>query len=612
MSQAPADDPLKAIIRDLPHQPGVYRYFDKEATLLYVGKAKNLKKRVSSYFNGIDRHPGRIRVMVSKIARIQFTVVNSEFDALLLENSLIKKHQPRYNVNLRDDKTYPYIVIKNEPFPRVFATRQRLHDGSEYFGPFASVYRMNTILDLIKKLYPLRSCHYDLSQANIQAGKFRVCLDYHINLCKGPCENLQAKEAYDHNIHQIRKILKGQTQVVHQHLKDEMNEAVQNLEFEKAEDLRQKQALLKRFQFKSTVVSTSIKDVDVYGVYTENARTYIHFMKVKNGAIIHTDTLEYVQQVEEAEEDILLMAVVETRERYRSECKEVIMPIEVDFDAGDLDFVYPQQGEKKKLLDLARKNAFFYAKERQKAAANLGEKMKKRQNKKLQQLQDDLNLPGVPEHIECFDNSNFQGSYPVSSCVVFKDGKPAKAEYRIFKVKHVDHIDDFGTMKEVVYRRYRRLLDEAHPLPNLIVIDGGKGQLNAAVESLQELDLLDQIPIVGIAKRLEEIYKPGDPYPLHIDKKSESLKIIQHTRDEAHRFAITFHRKQRSRGTINTELENIPGIGQKTARLLLREFGSVKAVYEASEQALEKVLGPAKAKKVQEHVAQQNSPEVSS
>lgn len=601
------EDQLRQTIRDLPHQPGVYRFFDRDDRLLYVGKAKNLKKRVSSYFNGMDRHPGRIRVMVSKIRRIEFTVVNTEFDALLLENSLIKKHQPRYNVNLRDDKTYPYIVIKNEPFPRVFPTRQRIADGSEYFGPFASVHRMNTILDLIKKLYPLRSCHYDLKRENIEAGKFRVCLDYHIGLCKGPCEGLQSKEEYDANVAQIRKILKGQTQQVHQHLKADMQAAVEKLDFEQAEALRQKQDILEQFQFKSTVVSTTVRNVDVYGVYTQDARTFVHYMKVKNGAIIQTDTFEYVQQVEEAEEDILLMAVVESRERFQSDSQEVILPIETDFDGGSLTFICPQQGEKKQLLNLARKNAFYYAKERQKAIAQAGEKRRRRQNKVLEQLQQDLRLPELPEHIECFDNSNFQGSYPVSSCVVFKDGKPAKSEYRIFKVKHVQQIDDFGTMKEVVYRRYRRLLDEGRPLPQLIIIDGGKGQLHAAVESLQELALLDRIPVVGIAKRLEEIYKPGDPYPLHIDKKSDSLRLIQRARDEAHRFAITFHRKQRSKGTFNTELENIPGIGQKTAKLLLKSFGSAQAVFEASEEALEEVLGPAKTRKIQDYLQQRTA-----
>jgi excinuclease ABC subunit C len=533
----------------LPEKPGVYKYYDKSEKLLYIGKARNLKKRVSSYFNKNKDDNRRIMLMVQKIDQIDYTVVNSEYDALLLENSLIKKHQPRYNVDLKDSKTYPYLVVTNERFPRVFPTRTVVRDGSEYFGPYPSARIMKVIMDLIRQLYPIRTCKYDLSEKNIAAGKFRVCLEYHINLCKGPCEGLQSEPDYMANIQQIREILKGNTAQVLRQLKAMMKEASEGMQFEKAEDYRKKINTLQNFQAKSTVV---------------------------NGSIISTYTLEFSQKVDEDERDILLMAINEIREQFQSTAREVIVPFEIDLEGFGLTFTVPQKGDKKKLLELSRKNAFYHYQDRlQQSRKQMPQSERNRQF--LEQVRKDLDMNELPHHIEGFDNSNIQGTQPVSAMVCFRDGQPSKKEYRHYNIKTVEGPDDYSSMTEVVYRRYRRLLDEEQPLPQLVVIDGGKGQLHAAYKSLQDLGIDDQVAIIGIAKRLEEIYKPDDPYPLAIDKKSETNKLIQRIRDEAHRFGVTHHRKRRKNRTLQSELEQIPGIGKTSEEELAKVVGESRA-----------------------------------
>jgi excinuclease ABC subunit C len=583
-------------VKSIPENPGVYRYYDDENELLYVGKAKNLKKRVSSYFTKNQTDSARIRLMVAKIRNIEFSVVNSEFEALLLENSLIKKLQPRYNINLKDGKTYPFITIKKERFPRVFPMRNRVFDGSEYFGPYSSVSRMKIIMDVLRKLFPIRTCNFNLIEDNINAGKFKICLEHQLGLCNGPCEGLETEAHYNESIKQIRQILKGNYQVVTQYLKEQLEQSVANLEFEKAEEWKTKVDLLENFTNKSTVVNPMIHNVDVFNIYTYNRYSFVNYLKVVQGTIIQTHTVEFKNKLDESEEDLLLFALTDIREKYNSNSKEIYLPFEIDIEAGDLKFTNPKIGDKKKLLELSRKNAVAYAQQKMKAIEI--KNPQKRTLELMERMKNDLGLQKQPHHIECFDNSNMQGSYPVSSCVVFKGGKPSKADYRIFNVKTVDQIDDFATMEEVVYRRYKRLKEEAQPLPNLIVIDGGKGQLGAALKSLDKLDLIGKIEIVGIAKRLEEIYKPGDPYPLHVDKSSDSLKVIQHLRNEAHRFAITAHRNRRSKGSFKTELQQIEGIGDKTSKELLSHFKSIKKIREATEKQIAELIGPSKAKLV--------------
>lgn len=573
----------------IPHRPGVYQYFDKEGTLIYVGKAKDLKNRVGSYFVNPDQLNSKTRVLVRKINRIAFTIVDTEIDAWLLENSLIKKHQPRYNVMLKDDKTYPWIVIKHERFPRIFWTRKYIKDGSRYFGPYASVGMMHIVLDMIRELFPLRTCNLSLSQENIAKGKFKVCLEYQIGNCKGPCEGYQTEEDYNQNLSDIKDILNGKITVVTNRLKEQMQEAAGRMDFEGAQKFKMKLDKLANYQSKSTVVSSSITNVDVFSIASEDNYAFVNFLKVVNGVIIQTQTLEMKKRLDESDAELLAIAIPEIRSRFRSHSKEIIVPFELDIEGNeDNRFVVPKMGEKRKLLDLSLKNVAYFKKERLLQYEKLNPEVKT--ERVLKQMQKDLRLPVLPRHIECFDNSNIQGNYPVSAIVVFKDAKPSKKDYRHFNVKTVEGPNDFATMEEAVFRRYRRLLDEDQSLPQLIVIDGGKGQLGAALKSLRLLGIEKQVTVIGIAKRLEELFYPGDQYPLYLDKKSETLKIIQHLRDEAHRFGITFHRNQRSRKTFVSELDNIPGIGKVTVEKLLKTFKSVKKVREASDEDLKKVL----------------------
>jgi excinuclease ABC subunit C len=594
---------FKAISDTIPRQPGVYRFIDEEDTILYVGKAKNLRNRVSSYFGQRKDRAHRTRVMVKNARRIEFTVVETEADALLLENTLIKKHQPRYNVMLRDDKSYSYICIKKERFPRVFITRRVIRDGSTYFGPYTSKGRLKIILELIKRLFPLRTCSYNLSAENIEAGKFKVCLEYHIKNCMGPCEALESEEAYNEKIDQVRNILKGNFGAVKQHFKGVMEQHAENLEFEKAQRIKEKLTAFEDYQAKSTVVSTTIRDVDVFSVASEEKEAFVNYIKVVNGAIIHTHTQELVKNLDDDDEAGLLQyAIPVIRERFNSIATEIILPQDIPLEDETLQVTVPKIGDKRRLLDLSEKNLKYYMLQRQKQKASAKRKQTSAE-RILRTMQSDLGMDALPLHIECFDNSNMQGSYPVSSCVVFKNAKPSKKDYRHYNIKTVVGPDDFASMREVVHRRYRRLLEEGESLPQLIIIDGGKGQLSAAVESLETLGILEKVTIVGIAKRLEEIYFPGDSVPLYINKKSESLKIIQQARDEAHRFAITFHRNKRSQNFTGSELTKIPGIGEKTAQKLLAHFGSVKRVKEARASQLAEVAGLNVAKKVKTYFA---------
>lgn len=588
------EESIKEQIRSLPEQPGVYKYFDEKSELIYIGKAKSLKKRVSSYFNKNLYENRKTAVLVSKIRKIEYTVVETEMDALLLENSLIKEFKPKFNINLKDDKTYPFIRITAERFPKIFPTRQPVKDGSEYFGPYASVRMMNTILDMVKQLYPVRNCNLNLSDTNIKSGKFKVCLEYQIGNCKGPCEALQSLEDYEYSIGQIKKILRGNISEVLQHLKALMLEASQSLKFEDAARYKQKLEILENYQSKSTIVSKIIHNIDVFSIAGDDKRAFVNYLKVNNGMIIQTLTMEFSKKLDESSEEILALAIAEIRERYNSTSQEIIVPFLPDLeDESTLTFSIPKGGEKKKLLDLSLKNAQMYRKEKLEQYEKLNPDLKI--DRVLTQMQKDLRLKDLPKHIECFDNSNFQGAYPVSAMVCFKDAKPSKKDYRHFNVKTVEGPNDFATMKEVISRRYSRLIEEKEELPQLIVVDGGKGQLSSAVEALKELGIYGKLAIVGIAKKLEEIYYPEDPIPLHIDKKSETLRVIQHMRDEAHRFGITHHRNRRDKGTLQTELTQINGIGDETARLLLAYFKSVKKVKEASLEELISIIGQKKA-----------------
>jgi len=590
-------------LEEIPHRPGIYQYWDANGELIYVGKAKDLRNRVSSYFIKNSQLNGKTRVLVRKINRITFTIVDTEIDAWLLENSLIKKHQPRYNVMLKDDKTYPWIVIKNERFPRVFPTRKYIKDGSRYFGPYASVGMMHAIMDTIRELYPLRTCNLALTPENISRGKFKVCLEYQIGNCKGPCEGYQTESDYEQSLADIRDILSGKIGVVIRRLKSQLDKAVGDLNFEYAHHLKGKLDLLDRYQSKSTVVSSSITNVDVFSIASDQSYAFVNYLKVMNGVIIQTQTVELKKRLDESDAELLSLAIPEIRSRFNSTSKEIIVPFTLDIEADNLKFTVPKQGEKKNLLELSFKNALYFKKERLNQYEKLNPELKT--ERILTQMQKDLRMNVLPRHIECFDNSNFQGKYPVSAIVVFKDARPSKKDYRHFNVKTVEGPNDFATMEEAVHRRYRRLIDEGQTLPQLIIIDGGKGQLSSALKSLKLLGIDKQVTVIGIAKRLEELYYPGDQYPLYLDKKSETLKVIQHLRDEAHRFGITFHRKQRSLKTFRTELENIPGIGRTTAEKLLKAFKSVKKIQAATPDQLREVLNEKQVHALTEYFASQ-------
>jgi excinuclease ABC subunit C len=586
---------IRNLIKTLPDTPGVYQYYDSDNTLLYVGKAKNLKKRVTSYFTK-DHDNSRLRVLVRKVHDIKTVKVNSELDALLLENNLIKSLKPRYNINLRDDKTYPWIILKNERFPRLFYTRKQIKDGSEYFGPYASVKLMHTLLDLIRQMYPLRTCSYDLSQENINKGKFRPCLEFHIGRCKAPCVNKQDEQEYNQNIAEIRQIIKGNIHFALRDLKDKMQDAAEKYQFELAETIKNKINILSAYQSKSTIVHPSITNTDVVNLISDEKNSYVHYFQITNGAIINSQTLEIKKKIEESDDDILLFSIVEFRNRFNSKSKEILVPFAPEIELPDCEYVVPKIGDKKQLIDLCYKNALAYKQEREKQVALTDPE--RHTERIMIQMMKDLRMKEQPRRIEAFDNSNIQGNYAVSAMPVFIDGKPAKKEYRHFNVKTVSGPDDFATMEEVITRRYTRVLEENLPIPQLIVIDGGKGQLSAAIESLRKLNLMGKVAVIGIAKRLEEIYFPGDSLPLYLDKRSETLRIIQQIRDEAHRFGITHHRNKRSRETFKTELNEIPGISDKTSETLLLELKSVKNIREASFEELEKIIGKAKATKV--------------
>jgi excinuclease ABC subunit C len=580
----------------LPDHPGVYKYFNEIGDLIYVGKAKSLKKRVSSYFNKNTGVNLKTRRMVKEIDKIEITLVNSEFDALLLENNLIKKSQPKYNILLRDDKTYPYLLITDEPFPRIFQTRRMIPKRGTYFGPFASVKAMNNVLDLIRSLFTIRTCKLDLSPYKIQEGKYKVCLEYHIGNCQGPCVGKQTEKDYLKDLEQARHILKGNLGLPKAHFKLEMQEFAQNLEFEKAQRAKEKLDLLEKYQAKSLVANPSIHNHDVCTLVVDEKYAYVNYMRVKNGSLIVSKNVELKKKLDESDEELLLTALIRLQDQFNSDAEEVLVPFEIQNPIEGLNLVMPKIGDKKRLIELSLKNAKFYKQEK----ALLQGLNKDKKDRVIRQLQEDLSFPDIPDHIECFDNSNIQGSSPVASMVCFLNGKPAVKEYRHYHIKTVEGPNDFASMKEVVGRRYKRLMEEGKPLPKLIVIDGGKGQLSSAVEALQELGIYGKMPIIGIAKRLEEIYFPGDSFPIHIDKKSESLRLLQRIRDEAHRFAITFHRKVRSKNAFGTQLTAIPGIGQSTADKLLKHFKSVKKLKDAKEEEIAKVIGASRARELVE------------
>lgn len=595
---------LKNLVSALPHEPGIYQYFDKDGTIIYIGKAKDLKKRVSSYFT--KTHDNRkTAILVRNIIDIKTIVVETEQDALILENNLIKKYKPRYNIMLKDDKTYPWICIKNESFPRVFQTRRIERDGSLYFGPFTSVMLVRTLLELFRQSYKLRNCNLQLSEANVSRGKFKVCLQYHIGNCLGPCENHQNEESYNKSIEEIKSILKGNIGSVISGLKTAMKKYSEELNFEEAQQIKLRLDILQNYQAKSTVVSPTIQNVDVYSFLRDDQTIYINFLKVVRGSVIHSFTLEIKEKVEENDEDILLFGITEIRQRIFSNATEFIVPFKPSFQLEGIKFTIPQRGDKKMLLELSEKNVKYYVLETKKNNSLL--KNEKPSERILKTAQKDLGLKELPFHIECFDNSNLQGTNPVASCVVFKNAKPAKKEYRHFNIKTVDGPNDFASMEEIVFRRYRRLLDENQHLPNLIIVDGGKGQLGSALNALEKLGLRGKLPIIGIAKRLEEIYYPGDPVPLYIDKTSETLKLIQQMRDEAHRFGITHHRDKRSKAMIVSELDQIKGVGEKTKELLLRQYKSIENIRTADFVEVENLIGKSKAVLLKEYFSKEIS-----
>ncbi|WP_075349079.1 excinuclease ABC subunit UvrC [Algoriphagus marinus] len=577
---------------NLPDQPGVYKYFNDEDDLIYVGKAKSLKKRVSSYFNKNSGVNLKTRRMVKEIRKIEITIVNSELDALLLENNLIKKSQPKYNILLRDDKTYPYLLVTKENFPRIFQTRKLVPKRGTYYGPFASVKAMNNVLDLIRELFTIRTCKLDLSPYKIAEGKYKVCLEYHIGNCQGPCVGLQKEQDYLKDLDQAKHILKGNLGQAKTFFKQEMQFHAENLEFEKAHKLKEKLELLEKYQSKSLVASPSIKNLDVCTIVSDENTAYVNFMRVKNGTLITSKNVELKKRLDETEEELLITALIRLQDQFSSDADEVLLNIELSDPIEGLNVNTPKIGDKKKLIELSYKNALFYKKEK---ALLIGLNQDKK-DRVIKQLKEDLSLQEIPDHIECFDNSNIQGTNPVASMVCFLNGKPAVKEYRHYHIKTVEGPNDFASMKEIVGRRYKRLMEEGKPMPKLVVIDGGKGQLSSAVDALKELGIYGQMPIIGIAKRLEEIYFPGDSYPIHIDKKSESLRLLQRIRDEAHRFAITFHRNVRSKNAFGTQLTAIPGIGENTADKLLSHFKSVKKISQATEEEIASIIGPSKAR----------------
>jgi excinuclease ABC subunit C len=588
---------LELQVKTLPNEPGVYQYFDKEDVIIYIGKAKNLKKRVASYFNK-NHENGKTSVLVKKIVRIKHIVVNTETDALLLENNLIKKYKPRYNVLLKDDKSYPWICIKNERFPRIFSTRRVIKDGSEYFGPYTSVRTVRVLLDLIKELYPIRTCAHDLSQKNISEGKYKVCLEYHLKNCKGACEALETEANYSNSIKEIRNILKGNFKESLDKFQEMMLHFAENMEFEEAQKIKEKLSLLSNYQSKSTIINPSINNVDVFSIISDETHGYANFLKISNGSIIQSHTTEIKKKLEETDKQLLELFIVEIRQRFASQAPEIYAPFKVDL-GENVKVTIPILGDKKRIVELSERNAKYYRQEQFKQTQIVDPD--RHVKRIMAQMKKDLRLSAEPRHIECFDNSNIQGTHPVAACVVFKDGKPSKKEYRHYNIKTVEGPDDFASMEEVVYRRYKRLLAEDESLPQLIIVDGGKGQLSSALKSLDLLGLRGKIAIIGIAKRLEEIYYPDDPIPLYLDKKSETLKITQYLRNEAHRFGITFHRNKRSKSAIKSELEQIPDIGTQTITTLLRKFKSAKRVKEASFEDLKEVIGNSRAIKVHQY-----------
>lgn len=592
----PISEEIQRQLPLLPHKPGVYQYFDKDDKIIYVGKAKHLKKRVSSYFQKEHYENTKLRVLVSKIVRLEYIIVETESDALLLENNLIKKYQPRYNVLLKDDKSFPWICIKNEPFPRVFSTRSLVKDGSTFFGPYTSAHMVKVLLELIRQLYPLRTCNLALSEQNIEARKFKPCLEYHIGNCKAPCIGKQNQKDYNESINTIRKILKGNIQEVITYLKKLMQQYAESYAFEEAQAVKEKIALLEKYKSKSTIVSPGVKDVDVFSIDADEDIVFVNFIKVLDGRIVQAHTVEMRRKLTETTLELLENSVLELRQRMNSHAPEIVLPMPLDFGIKGVKVTIPLKGDKKKLLELSERNLKYYKLERKKKKV---EKQERQGAKRLMEtMKKDLHLAQAPVHMECFDNSNIQGSDPVAACVVFRNGRPSKREYRHFHVKTVVGPDDFASMEEIVYRRYKRLLEEKQSLPQLIVIDGGKGQLGAAVNALTALGIMGRITIIGIAKRLEEIFFPGDPIPIYLDKKSESLKVIQHIRNEAHRFGITFHRDMRSKNMIDNQLQNIPGIGPKTVQILLEKYKSVKMVSQLSVNELNRVIGDDKAQRI--------------
>ena len=588
---------LELQIKTLPNEPGVYQYFDKEDVIIYVGKAKNLKKRVASYFNK-NHENGKTRVLVKKIVLIKHIVVNTETDALLLENNLIKKYKPRYNVLLKDDKSYPWICIKKERFPRVFMTRRVIKDGSEYFGPYTSVKTVRVLLDLIKELYPLRTCKYDLSHQNVNEGKYKVCLEYHLKNCNGACEGLETETHYNNAVLEIRNIIKGNFKESLEKFQKKMLSFAQKMEFEEAQKVKEKLSLLGNYQSKSTIINPSINNVDVFSIISDETHGYANFLKISNGSIIQSHTTEIKKKLDETDKELLELFIVEIRQRFNSQSPEIYTPFKVDL-GENVKVTIPKLGDKKRIVELSERNAKYYRMEQFKQVQIVDPD--RHVKRIMAQMKKDLRLRSEPRHIECFDNSNIQGTHPVAACVVFKDGKPSKKDYRHYNIKSVDGPDDFASMEEVVYRRYKRLLEEEQPLPQLIIVDGGKGELSSALKSLDILGLRGKIAIIGIAKRLEEIYYPGDPIPLYLDKKSETLKITQYLRNEAHRFGITFHRNKRSKTAIQSELEQIPDVGKQTITALLRKFKSAKRVKEASFSDLKEVIGNTRATNVYEY-----------
>ncbi len=593
---------LELQILTLPDGPGVYQYYDATGKILYVGKAKNLKKRVSSYFNKIH-DTAKTNVLVKKIVTIKHIVVPTETDALLLENNLIKTLQPRYNVLLRDDKTYPWICIKKEPFSRLFSTRRMIKDGSEYFGPYTSFKTVNTILDLIKELYPLRICNFELSKKNIETGKFKVCLEYHIGNCKGACEGHESVESYQKNIDAVREILKGNFKKSMKDFKKVMTDLAKDMHFEEAQKIKEKIEILQNYQSRSTIVNPKITNIDVFSIVSDESAAYVNFLQIAYGSIIRSHTLEIKKKLDETDQALLELAIIELRERFELVSKEIIVPFDVKV-VENIKVTVPQLGDKKQILDLSIRNAKFFRIEQLKQLQIVDPD--RHTNRIMAQMQKDLRLPVEPRHIECFDNSNIQGTNPVAACVVFKEGKPSKKDYRHFNIKTVEGPDDFASMTEVVYRRYKRLLDQNESLPQLIIIDGGKGQLSSALKSIDALGLRGKITVIGIAKRLEELFYPGDSIPLYLDKKSETLKVIQQLRNEAHRFGITFHRDKRSKAALHSSMDNIPGIGEKTMLTLLQHFKSVKRLKLATEKQISEVVGVSKAKKITDFYLKNN------